>query len=98
VFGRNVPSYEERYFRARRQPFWSLVVLGGCLLLILTSGWTAIYQLPSVSETGAKEELVIEILGAYLGVRAMHHPITTEVHTLLILTTASGILRDIFGL
>jgi amino acid permease len=85
VFGRDNPSYERRYFRARRQPFWSLVGLVGCSALILTSGWTAIYQLASVSNPVINRELAIEILGSYLGVRATAIATTAKVYNLLIL-------------
>ena len=68
IVDRDDNSYEAKYYRARRQPFWAIVGLIGCTLVVLFSGWAPIYQLVIKSPGVKPRDAAEQIVGAYLGV------------------------------
>ncbi|KAI9805099.1 MAG: hypothetical protein M1825_000933 [Sarcosagium campestre] len=71
VFSRDDPAYEQKHYRASWQPLCAWFGLGGCSLIIFTSGWPAIYLLSereSLAEgIKAPKYLIFDVIGAYIG-------------------------------
>lgn len=42
---RDKPYYRNKHYRAHWQPMWAIIGLGLCTMLMLFSGWAAIYDL-----------------------------------------------------
>lgn len=57
----------ERY-RAHWQPLWAYLGLVLCLLLVITSGWGAVYDLCAKTNGVTKEDSIVDLTTAYLGV------------------------------
>ena len=74
VYSRDRNPYMERHYRAHWQPMWAIVGLVGCILIVLFSGWPAIYILHSRHNLAADKDLktntqlAADLVGAYAGV------------------------------
>ena len=68
TINRNDENYREKHYRARWQPLWAILGLVLCTLLVVTQGWTGIYDLCAASPGVSKEDSVVDIVAAYLGV------------------------------
>ncbi|MCJ1417616.1 Cationic amino acid transporter 2 [Xylographa parallela] len=69
IFSRDDDLYRRRHYRAHWQPLCAIFGLVGCLLIVLFSGWPAIYLLhigahPSIKPTSY---LIADVVGAYVG-------------------------------
>ena len=73
AINRDSADYTLKYYRARWQPLPALVGLVACCLLIVFSGWAAVYQLVRGEEsTGVgKSDAVMDLLASYLGVSTL---------------------------
>jgi hypothetical protein len=75
VLGRDSDEYRKNYYRAHWQPTCAITGLVGCTLIVLFSGWPAIYllkeknTLSTASDLKGTLDLVGDIIGAYSGVR-----------------------------
>lgn len=56
------------HYRANWQPLWAILGLVLCTLLVVTQGWAAIYDLCAASPGVSKEDSIVDIIAAYLGV------------------------------
>ena len=65
---RNNPNYKEKHYRAHWQPLWAIIGFALCSLLILFSGWAAVYDLWAKSEGVSKVGSIVDLIAAYLGV------------------------------
>lgn len=61
-------TYEEKHYRAHWQPLWAIIGLVLCVLLMITGGWNAIYDLYAQTKGVTKEDSVVDLATAYLGV------------------------------
>ena len=89
IFSRDHPLYAKRYYRAHWQPVWAWIGLVGVSLIILFSGWPAIYIMVArrtlATDTLLKSNalLAADLIGAYSGVSPMsvdlHRKMSTDV-------------------
>ena len=81
TFSRNSVEYKRRHYRAYWQPGWAWIGLVGCCLVILFSGWPAIYIIVargSLATGGflkADKLLAADLIGDYSGVSRLPSPI-----------------------
>ena len=68
TINRNDDHYRKVHYRARWQPLWAILGLVLCVSLVVTQGWTGIYDLCAASPGVSKEDSVVDIVAAYLGV------------------------------
>jgi hypothetical protein len=79
VLGRDSDEYKTNYYRAHWQPACAITGLVGCTLVVLFSGWPAIYLLKqrntmsTASNLKNTLDLIGDIIGAYSGVRPNIH-------------------------
>jgi len=75
VPGRDSDEYNTKYYRAHWQPVCAITGLVGCTLIVLFSGWPAIYLLKqrntmsNASNLKDTLDLIGDVIGAYSGVR-----------------------------
>ena len=69
IIDRNEPCYKDKHYRAHWQPMWAIVGLVLCTTLMLSSGWSAIYDLCAKTKGVTKEDSIVDLATAYLGVR-----------------------------
>lgn len=73
VYSRDRDPYMSKHYRAHWQPTWAYVGLIGCILIVLFSGWPAIYILHSRHNLVADKDLKTnvqlagDLIGAYAG-------------------------------
>ena len=65
---RDSDTYKSNHYRAHWQPLWAYLGLVLCVLLALSSGWGAIYNLCAKTKGVTKEDSIVDLLTAYLGV------------------------------
>ncbi|KAL8825691.1 MAG: hypothetical protein Q9170_007698 [Blastenia crenularia] len=65
---RDSNSYRLKHYRAHWQPVWAILGLVLCTLLMLFSGWSAIYDLCAKSSGVNKSDAIVDLVAAYLGV------------------------------
>lgn len=65
---RNKSYYKEKHYRAHWQPLWAIIGLVICTILMLSFGWAAIYDLCARTKGVTKEDSVVDLATAYLGV------------------------------
>ena len=65
---RNRPDYRERHYRAHWQPIWAIIGLVLCTLLIVSLGWGAVYDLCATTPGVTKQDSIVDLIAAYLGV------------------------------
>lgn len=68
VMNRDETPYKRNHYRAHWQPLWAYLGLLLCSLLMLFSGWAAIYDLVRRSEGVKRQDSVVDLIAAYLGV------------------------------
>lgn len=68
TINRNRNEYTKMHYRANWQPLWAILGLVLCTLLVVTQGWAAIYDLCAASPGVSKEDSIVDIITAYLGV------------------------------
>ena len=62
------------YYRAHWQPFWAIFGLVGCIMIVIFSGWPAVYLLSAgeafltQNHLKPKNYLAADVAGAYSGV------------------------------
>ncbi|KAL8939526.1 MAG: hypothetical protein Q9216_003312 [Gyalolechia sp. 2 TL-2023] len=64
---RDSDKYRETHYRAHWQPLWAILGLTLCSLLMLFSGWAAIYDLCAGSRDVDWRDAVVDLAAAYLG-------------------------------
>lgn len=65
---RDSPFYRVRHYRAHWQPLWAILGFILCTLLMLFSGWSAIYNLCAKSAGVDWGDSVVDLVASYLGV------------------------------
>lgn len=65
---RNGPSYRKKHYRAHWQPVWAILGLVLSTLLMVFSGWAAIYDLVAKSPGVNRADSIVDLIAAYLGV------------------------------
>lgn len=65
---RDSPFYRLRHYRAHWQPLWAILGFTLCTLLMLFSGWSAIYDLCVKSAAVDWRDSVVDLVASYLGV------------------------------
>lgn len=68
IMDRDGPSYRQNHYRAHWQPLWAYLGLLLCSLLMIFSGWSAIYDLVVRSEGVKRRDSIVDLVAAYLGV------------------------------
>ncbi|KAL8770007.1 MAG: hypothetical protein Q9194_005297 [Teloschistes cf. exilis] len=64
---RDSPFYSLRHYRAHWQPLWAILGFVLCTLLMLFSGWSAIYSLCAKSSGVDWSDSVVDLVAFYLG-------------------------------
>ncbi|KAL8627765.1 hypothetical protein Q9189_006534 [Teloschistes chrysophthalmus] len=64
---RDSPFYRLRHYRAHWQPLWAILGFTLCTLLMLFSGWSAIYDLCVKSAAVDWRDSVVDLVASYLG-------------------------------
>ncbi|KAL8796526.1 MAG: hypothetical protein Q9195_001200 [Heterodermia aff. obscurata] len=64
---RDGKMYKQNHYRAHWQPFWAYLGLLLCSLLMIFSGWAAIYDLVAKPEGVGQEDAIVDLVAAYLG-------------------------------
>ncbi|KAI4181866.1 MAG: hypothetical protein LQ348_004949 [Seirophora lacunosa] len=64
---RDSAVYRDRHYRAHWQPVWAILGLVLCTLLVVFSGWTAIYDLCARSPGVDRGEAIVAVVASYLG-------------------------------
>ncbi|KAI9800303.1 MAG: Cationic amino acid transporter 2 [Piccolia ochrophora] len=73
VFSRDDPTYKKKHYRAHWQPLWAIFGLFACTMIIIFSGWPAIYLLCEKGNLDPRirlkhdKLLAADIIGAYSG-------------------------------
>ena len=68
TINRDSATYKSKHYRAHWQPLWAYLGLVLCVLLVVSSGWGAIYDLCARSKGVTKEDSIVDLAIAYLGV------------------------------
>lgn len=68
IMDRDGRAYKSNHYRAHWQPLWAVLGIFLCSLLLLFSGWSAIYDLVVRSKGIARRDSIVDIVAAYLGV------------------------------
>ncbi|KAL8961745.1 MAG: hypothetical protein Q9193_001743 [Seirophora villosa] len=64
---RDSAVYRGRHYRAHWQPVWAILGLVLCTLLVIFSGWTAIYDLCARSPGVDRGDTIVAVVAFYLG-------------------------------
>ncbi|KAI4218845.1 MAG: hypothetical protein L6R36_008721, partial [Xanthoria steineri] len=67
TLNRDSDSYRQKHYRAHWQPLWAILGLVLCSLLMLFSGWAAIYDLAAKSKNVSRADSIVDLIAAYLG-------------------------------
>ncbi|KAL8708758.1 MAG: hypothetical protein Q9220_006400 [cf. Caloplaca sp. 1 TL-2023] len=68
---RNGKGYRDKHYRAHWQPLWAILGLALCTLLMIFSGWAAIYDLSAKTPGINRGDLIVDLVAAYLGARTL---------------------------
>ena len=75
LINRDSEHYIRHHYRAHWQPLWAIFGLVACTLLMLFTGWTAIYELCKVRKMDGQRVQIVgkggsafAIVAAYIGV------------------------------
>ena len=68
TINRDSDTYQDKHYRAHWQPLWAYLGLVLCVLLIISSGWGAIYDLCAKTEGVTMEDSLVDLTSVYLGV------------------------------
>lgn len=66
---RDSDLYKQNHYRGHWQPFWAILGLVLCSLLMIFSGWSAIFDLARGSKDVKREDSIVDLIASYLGVR-----------------------------
>lgn len=64
---RDTDEYRNKHYRAHWQPLWAILGLVLCTLIMLFSGWTAIYDLCAKSPGVDRRDALVDLVAAYIG-------------------------------
>ncbi|KAL8911327.1 MAG: hypothetical protein Q9171_003492 [Xanthocarpia ochracea] len=67
TLNRDGKGYREKHYRAHWQPLWAILGLVLCTLLMIFSGWAAIYDLAARSPGVNRADSIVDLIAAYLG-------------------------------
>ena len=81
TINRESEAYISRHYRAHWQPLWAYLGLVLCSLLVITSGWGAVYDLCAKTNGVTKEDSIVDLTIAYLGVS---HTVAIKVQKILL--------------
>ena len=65
---RNESYYKDKHYRAHWQPMWAIIGFVLCTIIMLSSGWAAIYDLCAKTKGITKEDSIVDLATAYVGV------------------------------
>ncbi|KAL8951015.1 MAG: hypothetical protein Q9222_002991 [Ikaeria aurantiellina] len=65
---RDGQGYRDKHYRAHWQPLWAILGLTLCTLLMVFSGWAAIYDLSVKSPDVDRGDSIVDLVASYLGV------------------------------
>ena len=68
TINRNRSDYRDRHYRAHWQPMWAVIGLSLCVALLLSLGWGAVYDICVDTQGVTKEDSIVDLATAYLGV------------------------------
>ena len=68
IIDRDGALYKRNHYRARWQPLWAYLGLLLCSLLMILSGWSAIYDLVVKSAGVDRRDSIVDLVASYLGV------------------------------
>ena len=68
TINREKEGYSPPHYRAHWQPLWAIIGLVLCTLVMITQGWSAVYDLCAKSPGVSKEDSIVDLIAAYLGV------------------------------
>ena len=68
IMNRDGKAYKSNHYRAHWQPLWAILGLLLCSLLMLFSGWSAVYDLVARSKGVERSDSIADLVAAYLGV------------------------------
>ena len=90
TINRESKTYKIKHYRAHWQPLWAYLGLVLCVLLAITSGWGAVYDLSAKTEGVTKEDSIVDLTTTYLGVS---HTISTKVEEILLTHLKASFFR-----
>ncbi|KAL8648294.1 MAG: hypothetical protein Q9210_005069 [Variospora velana] len=67
TINRDDEVYRDRHYRAHWQPTWAILGLVLCTLLMVFSGWTAIYHLCAESPGVETGDAIVDLVASYVG-------------------------------
>ncbi|KAI4288384.1 MAG: hypothetical protein L6R35_002346 [Caloplaca aegaea] len=67
TINRDAEEYRDRHYRAHWQPLWAILGLVLCTLLMVFSGWSAIYKLCAESPGVDRGDAIVDLVASYLG-------------------------------
>ncbi|KAL9015625.1 MAG: hypothetical protein Q9185_006982 [Variospora sp. 1 TL-2023] len=67
TINRDAEEYRDRHYRAHWQPLWAILGLVLCTLLMVFSGWSAIYNLCAESPGVDRGDAIVDLVASYLG-------------------------------
>lgn len=65
---RSKAAYMSKYYRAHWQPMWAILGLVMCILIAVTMGWAAIFDLCTSNGTVSRHDSIVDVATAYIGV------------------------------
>lgn len=71
TINRDAEEYRDRHYRAHWQPLWAILGLVLCTLLMVFSGWSAIYKLCAESPGVDRGDAIVDLVASYLGVGSL---------------------------
>ena len=71
IIDRDGSAYKRKHYRAHWQPLWAFLGLLLCSLLMLFSGWAAVYDLAVESPGVTRRGSIVNLVAAYIGVRTL---------------------------
>ncbi|KAL8838574.1 MAG: hypothetical protein Q9176_004971 [Flavoplaca citrina] len=67
TLNRDSDYYRQKHYRAHWQPLWAILGLVLCSLLMIFSGWAAIYDLAAKSKNVPRADSIVDLIATYLG-------------------------------
>lgn len=68
TINRDSSYYKAIHYRAHWQPMWAIMGLALCTIIMLSTGWAAIYDLCAQTKGVRKEDSIVDLATTYLGV------------------------------
>ncbi|KAK0508794.1 hypothetical protein JMJ35_009070 [Cladonia borealis] len=66
TINRDNGPYRDKHYRATWQPLWAYLGLVLCVLLVISSGWGAVYDLCAKTKGVTKEDSLVDLTASYL--------------------------------